>query len=74
MTYSLHEASPGHHYHDTYISDEDNELPSFRRNHVGGIPPPPSTFPSYSAFTEGWGQYSEMLGHEMGLYNDPMHK
>ena len=74
MTLSLHEASPGHHYHETYISPVGTVFPAFRQDHPGGTAPPPSTFPSYSVYMEGWGLYSESLGDQMGIYNDPMQK
>ena len=53
-----HEAIPGHHI-ETCIAHEMQGLPKFRR------------FASISAFSEGWGLYSERLPKEMGLYQDP---
>ncbi|HEU4903817.1 MAG TPA: DUF885 domain-containing protein, partial [Flavisolibacter sp.] len=55
---TLHEAAPGH-LLQTALSQELTNLPPFRQSLY------------INAFGEGWGLYSEYLGHELGLYKDP---
>jgi uncharacterized protein (DUF885 family) len=55
---AYHEGLPGHHLQIS-IAQELTGLPEFRKNNY------------YTAYTEGWGLYSERLGKEMGFYKDP---
>jgi len=55
---SLHESIPGHHFQ--IALQQEMDIAPFRRN-----------FSSFTAFTEGWGLYSESLGEAMGLYDTP---
>ncbi|MDK1289195.1 DUF885 domain-containing protein [Pseudoalteromonas umbrosa] len=55
---AYHEGVPGHHMQ-IAIAQELENMPKFRK------------FGRYTAYTEGWGLYSELVPKEMGLYEDP---
>ena len=55
---AYHEGLPGHHLQIS-IAQELDDVPTFRK--YGG----------YTAYSEGWGLYSERLGKDVGFYQDP---
>jgi uncharacterized protein (DUF885 family) len=55
---AYHEGLPGHHLQIS-ISQELEGVPTFRKHEF------------YTAYTEGWGLYSERLGKDVGFYQDP---
>ena len=55
---AFHEGIPGHHMQ-IAIAQELEGIPSFRK--YGG----------YTAYSEGWGLYTELVPKELGYYSDP---
>ena len=55
---AYHEGIPGHHMQRA-ITVELDDIPEFQK------------YSSFTAYTEGWGLYTEMLPKEMGYYKDP---
>ncbi len=55
---AYHEGIPGHHMQRA-ITQELNGIPDFQK------------YASFTAYTEGWGLYTEELGKDMGFYQDP---
>ncbi|XP_052103869.1 uncharacterized protein LOC127737320 [Mytilus californianus] len=64
----LHEANPGHHFQNSYAFSRN--LPRYRQNIFNtGFHTVPFSYPTYTAYIEGWALYAEYLGSEMGLYS-----
>ncbi|MFT7090032.1 MAG: hypothetical protein ACJAU4_001856 [Glaciecola sp.] len=55
---AYHEGIPGHHMQRA-IAQELEGIPEFQK------------YLSFTAYTEGWGLYTEELGKDMGFYEDP---
>lgn len=55
---AYHEGIPGHHMQ-LSIAQELENVPMFRK------------FGGYTAYSEGWGLYTELIPKEMGFYSDP---
>ena len=71
VSLALHEAQPGHHLQGS-LTMESSGLLSFRRfMEDRTYYEPPGRFAMNSAYVEGWGLYSEYLGEELKLYEDP---
>jgi uncharacterized protein (DUF885 family) len=54
-----HELVPGHHFQ-LNLQAENQDLPPWRREGI-----------FYTAFVEGWGEYSSAIAGELGMYEDP---
>ena len=72
ISLALHESYPGHHLQFSYMLETEG-IPQFRKVMEDRVySQAPSRFPTNTAYVEGWGLYSETLGHDLGLYKDPM--
>lgn len=61
-TLSYHEGVPGHHWQGSIQQESEGSIPFIR-----------SALLAFTAFSEGWGLYSEQLADELGVYeNNPL--
>ena len=69
---TMHEANPGHNLESNF-NLKISPNPAFLKyiTYNWAIPGAPVR---YNAFKEGWALYSEYLGFEMGMYDDPYAK
>lgn len=69
-----HETDPGHHLQDAYaLTSED--IPMFRKaTDFSKYFAVPLHFPFYTAYSEGWGLYSEDLGEELNIYENDLER
>ena len=74
MAFVMHEGNPGHHL-DRTVSKSRKQLPDFIKYPMyDRLSEAPSRVNMPTVYGEGWGLYSEYLGLEMGLYDDPLTK
>eukprot|EP00088_Acartia_fossae_P029105 TRINITY_DN2991_c1_g1_i3.p1 TRINITY_DN2991_c1_g1~~TRINITY_DN2991_c1_g1_i3.p1 ORF type:complete len:293 (+),score=91.53 TRINITY_DN2991_c1_g1_i3:1-879(+) len=72
ISLTLHETIPGHHLQGSYMLER-KDWPTFRKVMEDRIySQVPSRFPINTAYTEGWGLYSESLGFDLDLYTNPL--
>jgi len=70
-TLTLHEGNPGHNFQFAFNKNQ-KKIPQFMTNPMfARYSEAPSRFSMPTAHVEGWGLYSEYLGFELGLYEDP---
>lgn len=69
-----HETDPGHHLQDAYALTSP-DIPMFRKaTDFSKYFAAPLHYPFYTAYSEGWGLYSEDLGEEMGIYQNDLER
>eukprot|EP00092_Neocalanus_flemingeri_P033658 GFUD01036589.1.p1 GENE.GFUD01036589.1~~GFUD01036589.1.p1 ORF type:complete len:569 (-),score=198.07 GFUD01036589.1:57-1763(-) len=74
VSLALHETNPGHHLQGSYMLEKEG-MPQFRKVMEDRVySQAPSRFPINTAYMEGWALYTETLGDDLGLYDDPMDK